>query len=272
MADSSNQARVFNRTGRLAIDSSDLDFEFDHSTGRLLFRGFHDVDEWSSSAATGSVVVVTVFSSASFKVLRIKRSCSDVLVDGWEGESIQIPRELMLEGIAVKMNVTLRAPDSRLVARGTPITLKKGGEFDRKARGGSLLPVRPTEEIKGLCQVRIEDGVGPVLLVNNRLGPGLNWADVKRNPHFKYGVFSTALYPILMHLAHDVGGCQEGWGQPWVDHAGVSLVRLEDFREEDPSGGVLKWVEETIEDICAQASLVDKFIAAQASHDGGADE
>ncbi len=231
--------------------------------------------DWSQGLDRALLSQAWVFAdvtSSFHSIRRGRRDALGALGRGWGDLVAELPKQLTSGDHRVRVAVTVALPETHangggIVARSPEFVIVEGPKG--AAGGQSILPVRPSESLSGLCRLVIEDLDGPVLYVSSRL-QGLNWKDVARQPHFKFGVLEGCVRQILLHIA-----CRqesvERWAQAWLQLPGVNgrdLPELEGRDLAEAHREAASWAADCTEACMVKLDVADLFAKAVAAGEG----
>ncbi len=210
--------------------------------------------------------------SSFYSIRRGRHDAFEALGREWGDLVVELPLQLVSGDHRVRVAVTVALPETHsnggsIVARSPDFVAVDGP----KGAGGrqSILPVRPSVSVPGLCRLVIEDLEGPVLEISNRL-QGVNCKDVARQPFFKFGVLESCVRQVFMHIAcrrESVGP----WAQVWLQVPGVKgrdLPELEGQDFEAAYRAAASWAAECTEACMVKLEVADLFAKAAKAGEG----
>jgi hypothetical protein len=267
-----HQQLVLGRTGRrvLPVGCVSRDLERDRVLIHGLLRG-----EWCQDLGDSLLAEAWVhvdLKSAYFSTRHSRPDASKALGHDWGDLILELPGDLGSGEHRIRIAVTVALPGAhgnggRILARSPDIVLVEGP--DGGAGRASILPIRPSESVAGICRLQISEDEGPVLEVSKRV-QGLGWKELARNPYFKFGVLAGCIQQVLLHLAFQRDGTP-GWGEAWLGLPGVKgrdLPDLEDGNPEEAYRQASEWALECSE-ACVTALDLEELFREAAGLVGG---
>lgn len=254
---------VLHRTDRRELPEGCIRRELEE---RVLTVSGLRAGEWSDSLDESDLRDAWVHVDVLSSFLTNRQSAPDALGatgDEWNGIRMELPEAMVGGDYHVRLQVTVawhadHARAGLILARSPELVLIEGPVRD----GGraSLLPVRPSDEVRGLHELLIDEQEGPVLLVNSEI-QGSPWRKIATEPHFQLACLESCFRSVFTHLALSQEGLPS-WADRWMQVPGAKgrdLPSLPEGEALEVYNAAHEWAIEVARSCCSAMELVDRF-------------